>query len=590
MLIEILEELHPHACEDSKTICSHLNYSLLMGRNTQSVPYIIDCMGQKEFLTGLRELVALKLVNSTLRRNYAEIRLNTKTIEELGYDLEEMVYSFKLSKYSLVKNNPKDHTPMVKVGNSYRNTQIDVKVLNRSHTHDFGFDIEMLNKYFRPIVKSLIVKKIKEKGEEYVFEKSYESLIVDVLRQYIHNQNGIYNLGGCNFDQRYRTISLQLDKVLNPVGYTIGRALLKISPRLICLDDISAINAIYMFIATMNNSCIGLTSEQKIKFGKKCFDENMLPNDIDLLIWCERLYAELTNLYADGKVMCLTPIELDASFSAKLISSVVLGDYDGIDNCNGIKCQIISDPWFIENVERKLGKKLTARIYGSEKSIKALAGSDFDFLTPSELKKQIKLVERAERSGSFKNLMTLKELFKCADIKTEEYRVNMIELSYDVKILKSKAVDTVRTRYFTEVNGVLKMFKNTKVLTTFDSKQHKNYLPTGFIHGLDWKPSKRGFMELEKATKLDGVERVAFHIHDAVVLHPLDAHLFREGVRLELVDMYENGHMYLTDYLESIGLIVDGKFTNIKALKLYKELLKARKEFDSDLLTGYCYK
>jgi hypothetical protein len=596
MLNNILKTLITNPAPESIQICKLLNNSLVMGRNTQSVPFIIDVMGQTEYLTGLRELTSVNLVVSKLKHNFAEISVNTKTIKDLGVDLDEVVFAYKLDKYSLKNLNVSDHIPMVKKGKELDDVQIQTDILNRSHQHDFKFDVEMLEKYFQPIVKKLLEKIIEQKGEDYVFETSYEDVIISVLRQYIY-ADSVYNLGGCNFDQRYRTISLQLDKILNPIGYTIGRSLIKfVNPRTLTVNDTDAIDAIYLFIAQETvGSCIGDTIDGKIAIGKKSYEDGIIPDAIVAKIWIERIYSELDELFKNGSVQNHVPIELDATFSAKLTDSLLLGDVNGIKSCNGYTGEPLRDAWHIKGVtNRNIGKAMVGKLYGSNSSIKKLVGNKFAEMDAQQLKKEIRLVERAAVSGDFALMMSLKDLLiDGSNITTDVYTVNMLEMSYDVHIQKRKPVDTITTRYFTEINGILKMFKNTKVITIPDHKSHKTFFKTGLTHGLDWRFNRGGFQELEALTSVDGIERVTFHIHDAAMLSPLDAPAFREGVRKEMVDMVNNGDMILADYLESINVTIDGKPATTKAMRLMNALNKLRdgkESVDTSKLTGYCYK
>jgi len=566
MLYDVINLIDPATVDNQEVeeLCSLLNYALVSGKNTQSVPYCIDQMGQEEFLKALKILTDNKLVYSTLKHNFAEIHVNTETVKSLGVDLEELVYSFKLSHYSLEYRDIKDHAPVVKHRHGEHTPAFNRTNLNKAHDFEFKFDVEMLERYLKEIASELVLKMLKQRVKQdpsfKLSESDYESIILDILKQYILS-DGTYNLGGCNFDWRGRSISLQLEKILNPVGYKLGRALLKLEPKLYTVKDTKTLNDIYLFLAQeLVGSCVGMSIEDKIEVGKQAYFDRVESDDLVTKIWTQRIFAQLDELYEFGFVEWTTAIEVDYTQSMGMATGLITGDKRLLDATNATG-DIIADAWAINGVRRPVAKLMTAKFYGSSASLKSLAKKkDLDVEA-----KELRLLEKEASSGMYAVIVNLGELLKeGSTIDTPIYSVSVLNQHYTVEVQKTHPVEAINKRYWTLVDGTLKMFNNHHVIEAKDYKRNKLSLFTGLIHNLDsWIMNR-----------IIGSVSNALPVHDAVILLPHQASTVRQSSTEAMKYIFDRRQQVLRDYMVSVGVInKDGAFKTPKGLKLYKKLI-----------------
>jgi len=566
MLYDIINLIDPATTDNQEveTLCSLLNYALVSGRNTQSVPYCIDSMGQKNFLKALKVLIDNKLVFSTLKHNFAELVINTETIKSLGIDLEELVYDFKLSHYSLEYRDIKDHTPMVKHRHGENLPAFNRDNLNKAHNFKFKFDVKMLEKYLPEIAKELVIKMLKQRVKQdpkfKLSESDYESIIIDVLKQYILTDS-TYNLGGCNFDWRGRSISLQLEKILNPVGYKLGRALLVLPAVKYTTEDTETLNAIYLFLAQeLVGSCVGMNIVEKIEVGKQAYFNRVESDDLVTKIWTQRIFKQLDELYEFGSIDWEVSIEVDFNNSLAMVTGLITGD-KRLLNATNATGNIISDAWSIEGVRRPVAKLMTAKFYGSSASLKSLAKKK-DLAVEA---KELRLLEREASSGMYAVIVNLGELLKeGSTIDTPTYSVSLLNQHYTVEVQKTMPIEAGNKRYWTLVDDKLKMFNNHHIVEAKDYKRNRLSLYTGMIHNIDsWIMNR-----------IIGSVSNALPVHDAVILLPHQASTVREASTEAMKYIFDRRTQVLRDYMQSVGVInPDGTFKTPKGLKLYKKLI-----------------
>jgi hypothetical protein len=575
MLFDIVNLLDPATVDNQEveTLCSLLNYALISGRNTQSVPYCIDQMGQEEFLRALKVLIDNKLVYSTLKHNFAELVINIETIKSLGIDLEELVYDFKLQHYSLEYRDIKDHISVVKHRHGKNLPAFNRNNLNKAHNFEFKFDTEMLEKHIKEIASELVLKMLKQRVKQdpkfKLSESDYESIIIDVLKQYILS-DGTYNLGGCNFDWRGRSIALQLEKILNPVGYKLGRALLVLPAVKYTTDDRDTLNSIYLFLAQeLIGSCVGMSIAEKIEVGKQAYFNRVESDDLVTKIWTQRIFAQLDKLYEFGEVDWEVSIEVDFNNSLAMVTGLITGD-KRLLNATNATGDIIADAWDIEGVRRPVAKLMTAKFYGSSASLKSLAKKkDLKVET-----KELRLLEREASSGMYAVIVNLGELLKeGSTIDTPTYSVSVLNQHYTVEVQKTMPVEVINKRYWTVVDGTLKMFNNHSVVEAKDYKRNRLSLYTGLIHNLDsWIMNR-----------IIGSVSNALPVHDAVILLPHQASVVRKASTEAMKYIFDRKQQVLRDYMVSIGVInPDGTFKTPKGLKLYKKLIASIDPASSD--------
>jgi len=546
-------------------------YKMLVNspRLVVSTPYAIKELGQKEFLSDLRELIANGIVVSKVKYNYATVEASESFIEEF----RDEKFGMNIEKYML--NDRTNETCLTKTASGLRDMGIERKGFVEQYNKYFRFDVDMLNEYKTEIINDVVNKMASEMIKRgYVesiadFEYTYFDIVTTIIGYYA-DYDLQYSMNGCNTDSRGRAIPNALNKILNPVGYKLGRALMRVEPVLYTTNSTSALNNIYCFISNE----VGIKTdnlEDRIADGKKCYENRTTGDELYLQIWMERIYSKLDALYANGSVEWDIVIESDFSMSMSIITGLITNDERLLTWGNVINNDKLLDPWFIEGVDRPIAKLATATFYGSQEKLSSLYDRNFDEPRTKEVDKQLKLLKRELTKGRYGVITAMNTLLKESAMYHEvcddkgEYTVSLGEYCspWTIEVKKTKAVDSRKNNYFTidSESGIMKYFHNTDVLVTKDYKQHRNFGFTGLVHSLD------SILMDRIVSSVDDIE-FALPVHDAVLSLPHVIDEVRTNAEIHMKDIHDNRKSILVNYLKSIGAEYSPKTSRlIKALK-----------------------
>lgn len=170
----------------------------------------------------------------------------------------------------------------------------------KTATVPFQFDTAMMHDNREGVI-TLVNKGINKAIEKYNYilddHANYANIAEEVVDYYIASDD-TYMSGKRKSDPRYRNIAGYLNKVGNPVGYKVMRALLIIpSANRNTVTQSGLVNK-YLFIAELLSFRVG-TKEEKANFGRMAYYNRTLNHDdIDELpenIWLERTYTDIDN-------------------------------------------------------------------------------------------------------------------------------------------------------------------------------------------------------------------------------------------------------------------------------------------------------
>jgi hypothetical protein len=565
-------------------------YNMLINspRLIVSTPYAIKELGQKYFIICLKELIANNIVVSKVKYNYATVEAS----ESFREYFKDEKFAMNLEKYML--NNRTTDECLTKTASGLRDMGIKRKGFVKQYNKLFRFDVDMLNKYKTQIIDDVVHKMasemIKRGYIEYAeeFEYTYFDVVATIIGHYAEYDLQ-YSMNGCNTDSRGRAIPNALNKILNPMGYKLGRALMRVEPVVYTLDSISALNNIYCFISNeVGNKTDNL--EDRIADGKRCYENRVIGDELYLNIWLERIYSKLDTLYACGSVEWDIVLESDFSMSLSTITALITNDERLLTWGNVINNDKLLDPWYIDGVDRPIAKLATATFYGSQEKLSSLYDRNFDEPRTTEIDKQLRLLKRELTKGRYGIITAMNTLLKESSMYHEvcnskgEYTVSLGDYCepFRVEVKKTKPIDSKKNDYFTidSETGIMKYFNNTDVIVAKDYKQHQNFSYTCVIHSLD------SILMDRIVSAIDDIE-FALPVHDAVLSLPHVIDDVRTNAEIHMRDMHNQRKSILVNYLKSIGAEYSPKTP-----KLIRDLKKVIVEYDGNNkeFSGLCMK
>ena len=531
-----------------------------VNKSAISVPYWEDELGV-EFVE-MFTFICKDLLDIEIRNKYASIAINNRKVLAYFDNKFRAVVEYrrrrKLSKYMPRLVEDVQPANLVKTPSGVKETGLIRSGFAKSANVKYSYDIDMLLKYYESILENTqkSMRKIAKKYDYVMDDTSgYARISELVLEQIIANEDQEYNLENNVSDQRGRAIYGGLKRVFNPVGYKDARALLKIAPRTITTGDREAIDNIYSFIAELNGKKRQRYAT-KILAGMVAYKRKELPNldlndeedrkDLHERIWLERIYTQLDELFINGSVEWIVPIEVDASMSMAQVIGCLTGDKRLLDKTNVINKGNLQDPWHIEGVRRLSAKKAgTPIFYGSSATVTALlknANIDID-------REEVKALRKEFNKGAFSVIKAFKDaLIKTSNVETPTYMVQGWGEAYEVEVNKYKASGETEYRPYMvwdPKKNRTKTFFMHKPYRVPDYGRFKLYMATGLVHNLDSKIADT------VCNAVDGV----IAIHDAFIVHPLDTQKVREVYADQLNKLYRDRNKIIADYRQSIGAI-----------------------------------
>lgn len=523
-------------------------------------------------------LVETGFATVRVSRKYSRLEFNVSKIDKEA--LTAYRIRNKLRKF-LMREDVKDYAPnMVKVLGKVKETGLVRQGFAKVAKNSFRYDIDALQRYYEPIKANLVktITKAKEKGyikEKYlVDEANYETIIKYCLDHYMIDNK--YNLEANISDSRGRSIYKALKRIGNPITSKDFRALLVMPSIYVHRDNADQMNDIYYFIAELIGSK-ALTEADKIQDGIKYYSRYELPElelttehgqtDMHELIWLDRIYTKLDALYA-RKVPFIEwdiPLEVDASMSIAQVVGALTNESRLLERTNVIG-SILSDPWFIEGVNRLTAKTVgTPTFYGSSQSATSLIRSKGLAINPDE----IKAIRKEFSTGG----LAIMKQFKDAIIKNYNVHAPIIPMkiwndNFDVYVNKFKPAGAklVVTEAWTGLGkgkGFKRSFTHQPVMVP-DYSRMKLFWATCLIHNLDSQLVNKIPQQLPNDWMLT--------IHDAVIAGPGVCKRVRNQYAIGLKEVNKNRNIILNDFKRSIGA------TTVKADVAFYKLHEATQQ------------
>ena len=341
----------------------------------------------------------------------------------------------------------------------------------------------------------------------------------------------------------------------------------------------TGLNSVYLFIAELVGSPIGLTPEQKADFGKQAYEKRTLPildldsesdcGDLHELIWLERLYDQIDE-YQDNKIMRAidpsvkpfawsVPIELDASASVLNYMGALLGDKRLLTMTNSILDDgKLSDPWHIDGLARKQVKTVAMRrVYGSTMTIQQI-GKDQN--VKYSVQDEHILAEEL-RNGALGLANDLKDFIITYVKPSEAMDVHIGDDNFTIFCNRFKRIGETTCKYdiYDTQTKRIRRIHHTKTKTVADLDQFRRYFVTLLIHNLD------GQVASHVAGKVMEKYDWCIDIHDAFIVSPEAAVDVRKWYSEAINNIYNNRKSILQNYFRSIGI-------GAEAMQAWREL------------------
>lgn len=539
-----------------------VNY--LRNKSSISTPYWFDkFQNPAEFNQFLKKLSDDGWITSTVvpSRHWAEISLNESKLLTMvdAEDLIRVRTERKFNKYKL-GNSSSNKSNLTRLNGTLTKTGLKRSGFAKAGQSRFKYDTDMMLKYREAIVLNTTksIRKIEKKHHLVIDGADYKSISEELIDYHLYSPDSEFKLGVNFNDSRGRAISSALAKVFNPIGFKDARALL-ITPERVIPNDRKIIRqftqAIYLFIAELNGIRRCKSKLEKAKIGRHQFKQRMFPTvdlstekgrkDLNEIIWLERIYNRLEQFLSRDISRDFTwniPIELDASASLLQIQGGLLNHspYLSITNCIGTT---IEDPWYHKDLTRHHVKSYcTPSLYGSSQTVQYFWDKNGLEYTPL----QLAIMSVEQKSGlysianDFKN-MTIEHVNP-----REDMTINIDGEVFDIKCNKFRNVGDYTRRYpiYDTKSGMVLAIAHTHTHKVPDLKRFKLYFQTLLVHNLDSQIANSISLELEWVLS----------IHDAFIVHPLDAHLTRHLYARKIEGIWERREAILNGYFKSIGL------------------------------------
>lgn len=470
-------------------------------------------------------------------------------------NLNAIKVSYKVNQY-ILDDKSKDTSTMVATANGYKETGLVRKGFAKVASHKFQFSTLMINKYFDTILINATKAMDKLDLPEKYFnnEANYTETIKRVLTQYLTNPDAEYTLGENISDSRGRAIYQALKKIFNPISNKDARSLLVCPARTITLADTEAIDAIFLSIAELLGNKRASWDRKRMSGKGSYFKKQLLVLDLTNEedrkklhhnIWLERIYRQLSTLYKTGSVEWTIPIELDATASLAQVSGALLDDQQLLDATNVVNPGELKDLWTVDKLLRDQVKlAATPMVYGSSQNAAKL----WDKADLSYNAEQLRAFTALLKSNTgLASIIALKEFIIGNVVPQPEMTINLRGEKFKVYCNRYKYVGEYMkayTTYDSASDSVMTIY-NTHTKKIPDLEQFRRFFVTCLIHGLDGQIADSIGLAIDWCVT----------IHDAFLVHPLDAFKTRTLYTKELKAIHDGRDQILADYFTSIGIV-----------------------------------
>lgn len=537
--------------------------------------------------------IALKLLSdgdwiiskSIPGNNWGEVSLNQDKLLQF-VDADELNVIRKEFKYQVFELEDYDEyfepvSQLMRIGGKVQRGTIARNGFAKAGKVPFKFDVKAMEANKAGVIKLVnkgILKSIERHPHIVEDMANYETIGKDIVNEYIA-YDGVYMSGQNILDPRGRNIAGYLNKIGNPVGYKVMRALLKIPKDKRNKATDKGLESKFMFIAELNGFREG-TKASKIAMGKECYYKRILPdaNDLDELpeaIWCERTYADLDkamfkkdgagfvnrmalkklkagDITIDempnklGEYKWKVPVEIDMSASVLAYIGLLLNHKPFMERTNMIGDKL-NDAWGHNVIRNRLQfKTIMRQCYGSS-------------LTPAKMWDDMGISYTNDELIAFTDELEHGELavavaFKDFIINNCNPQADML-LEVDGNIIPTKCnhfhnrgEKTLKFDLYDTASKSVNRIHHTDTVKVPDLDRFRKYMVTGLIHGLD--------NQVEDKTVEAVIDAYgwAIDIHDAVVLCAEATEVGRETTAKELEDKHANRNKILSKYFTSIGI------------------------------------
>ena len=479
--------------------------------------------------------------------NWGEARINKKKLLEFltKTELDSIRKQFKFSKYIMNLEPEATESTRTRLNGKTMNTGLVRKGFMKSSNTKFRFDIDKMYEYKDEVI-TLVNKGITKMILNYPSISddlaNYSEVGKEVVNHYLYS-NETYSSGQNTNDSRGRNIANYLNKIGNPVGFKIMRALLVIPEPDRNIATKEGLRNKYLFIAELLGYKEGTVSG-KTNFGRKAYFNKTLIEDVSLddlyeNVWLDRMYDELdfvldTNTwkkkialakYKAGSISMTAcakkletfkgnkwyvPIEIDMSASILGIMGLLLNHKPFMERTNMIG-KTIGDAWKHKVITNRIQFKTIMRVcYGSGMTPDQMwKDMDIDFTN-----NEVEAFEHELEDGDMAVANTFKDFIINHSKPKEKMIVRVDNEEFKIECNKHFHIGEITNKFdlYDTYSNSIKRIHNTKTVKRPDLRSFKRFFVTGIIHNLD--------SQVEDNT-IDAVMDAynwAIDIHDAIVL------------------------------------------------------------------------
>jgi hypothetical protein len=210
-------------------------YNYCANKGTTSTIYWIEKVGMNrgKFLGALKALVTSNWVTLDTRDNFSSIGLNElKLLQFVSQnELDTVRYSMRFYKYLPYANQSTQHgLATVRVFGKPTERKLSRPGMEIGAKSMFSFDRTALNKHYGMVREEARkgVEKTLQQHPQMADDHANYAEVVDGIIEHLASEDVVCNMGVNYVDSRGRAIKSHLDKVMNPIGFKVARALLVI--------------------------------------------------------------------------------------------------------------------------------------------------------------------------------------------------------------------------------------------------------------------------------------------------------------------------------------------------------------------------
>ena len=415
----------------------------------------------------------------------------------------------------------------------------------------FQFDTDTMQAHYGTVIQ-LLNKGIDKSIEKYphILDDlvNYANIGYEVLDSYISNPSAQYCSGNPNDEPRGRNNAGYLNKIGNPVGYKVMRALLTIPEDKRNTATKQGLLNKYLFIAELSGYKSG-TIYGKARYGKQCYKQWKLPEGLDEApdaIWLERTYEDIDNYFANDNYQWQVPIEIDMSASVLGYIGLLLNHKPFMERCNMIGDRL-NDAWGHNTItNRTQFKTIMRQCYGSTMS-PAQMWSDMDIPFTSE---EVVAFTEELTNGELAVANAFKDFIISNCKPAEHMNLQVWNDTTNTECNKWNHIGETTDvfDFYDTYTGSIRRIHNTTTVKVANLESFRRYFVTALIHGIDGQVMDNVMFQLLSN------DTWAIDIHDAIICCAEDADYARELYAEQLETVHTNRNTILSEYFTSIGI------------------------------------